>query len=178
MPKFLPLIVLFFLFLYPTPSTLNPIFARTTPEDIVNSKKATYEQRVKNYSQINRQKLEDLSKKIAQVNQKRTDELNLIIQTQGLILDEYVKRFNIEEDGGKDGIHRNLGDSAANARYWITYAHEAVAYQAAKMYVFNLTTEANIKNDALNTVNLFQSDLNSAKLKVIKSQNILLEVVK
>lgn len=154
------------------------VFARTTPEDIINSKKTAYEQRLKNYSLANQLKLRRLQQQIAALNKNRTEELDLIMQTQGTILDEYVKRFNIEEDGGKDGINRNLGDKVANARYWITYAHEAVAYQAAKVYVFNLTSESNIKNDTLSIINLFQSELNSARAKVIKSQNILLEVVK
>lgn len=152
--------------------------ARITPEDQVNAKRETYEQRVKNYSKENQQKLEDLSLKISETNKRFADNLEQNLQRQGQILDEYVRRNNIQEDGGKDGVHRNLFNKVANARYWLTFAHEAVAYQAAKVYIFNLTSEKNLKSDAINLISQFQIDLNSIRAKVIKSQNILKEVLK
>ncbi|MBI4039895.1 hypothetical protein HY389_00895 [Candidatus Daviesbacteria bacterium] len=140
--------------------------ARVTPEDILNTRIADYLSKVKNYSAADKQKLEDLSQAVAVVNKTRTDQLERIMLTQAAILDEYQKRFP----------NKN-GDGVDKARYWITYAHEAVAYQAAKVYVFDLTSEKNIKNDALNLISLFQSDLNSARSKVINSQNILRGVI-
>lgn len=155
-------VVLWVVMLFPT-----LIYARVTPEDIVNSKKETYEKTVQNYSSLHKQKLTDLAGKITAINKKRTDELDWIMINQALILDEYEKRSN-----GK------YLEQIKKARYQITYAHEAVAYQAAKIYIFNLTREANIKNDALNLISLFQSDLNSTRSKVIYSQNILEETIK
>lgn len=155
-------VVLWVVLLFPT-----LIYARVTPEDIVNSKKETYEKTVQNYSSLHKQKLTDLAGKITAINKKRTDELDWIMINQALILDEYEKRSN-----GK------YLEQIKKARYQITYAHEAVAYQAAKIYIFNLTREANIKNDALNLISLFQSDLNSTRSKVIYSQNILEETIK
>lgn len=143
------------------------VWARVTPEDIVNSKKEAYEKRVAGYSAGHKQSLENLSKKIADVNKKRTDELDRIMMTQAAILDEYERR-----SGGKNA------EGIKKARYWITYAHEAVAYQAAKIYVFDLSSEGNITRDALNTISLFQSELNSTRAKVINSQKILMETIK
>ena len=80
-----------------------------------------------------------------------------------------------------DGHQKRLGketEQIEKARYWITYAHEAVAYQAAKIYVFELSSEANLKSDMLSTISLFQNELNSTRSKIIKSQNILRETVK
>ncbi len=54
--------------------------------------------------------------------------------TQGGILDEFIRRKG--EGAGTD-----------KTRYWITYAHEAVAYQAAKVYIYNLTSEGNLKGE-------------------------------
>lgn len=148
--------------------TLFPVlvFARVTPEDILNTKKETYEKKVVNYSANHKQNLENLSKEIVRVNKNRTDELERNMETQAAILDEYEARANGKN---KEGVK--------NARYWITYAHEAVAYQAAKIYVFDLSSEGNIKSDAQGTINIFQSELNSARSKVINSQKILLETV-
>lgn len=142
-------------------------FARVTPEDIVNSKREAYSESVKSYSLLNKQKLEKLSGKITAVNKKRTDELDRIMVVQAAILDEYQNRIE-----GKNTAQ------IEKARYWITYAHEAVAYQAAKIYIFNLTSEGNMKNDALNLISLMQGELNSARSKVINSQKILLETIK
>jgi len=141
--------------------------ARITPEDIVNSKKEAYEKRVVSYSPAHKKSLEDLSKKIAGVNKKRTDELERIMVTQALILDEYERRSD-----GKNG------QQIKEARYWITYAHEAVAYQAAKIYIFELSGESNLTKDALNTVSFFQSELNSARSKVINSRKTLTDTLK
>lgn len=146
--------------------TVITVFARVTPEDIVNAKKEAYLEKVKDYSPLNQQKLQNLQRQIAQINEKRSGELDQIMKVQAAILDEYQKRRG---DESNENIER--------ARYWITYAHEAVAYQAAKIYVFSLTSENNIKGDVLSTISLFQSELNSTRSKVIDSQNILKQVV-
>lgn len=146
--------------------TVMPVFARVTPEDIVHSQREAYKSRVVNYSAEHKQKLEQLSANITRVNKTRTDDLERNMETQAAILDEYERRAN-----GKNA------EGLKKARYWITYAHEAIAYQAAKIYIFNLSGEKNIKNDALSTIGLFQSDLNSARTKAIGSQKVLQEVI-
>ncbi len=158
------LLIISFLFLF---SNLNIVFARITPEDIVNSQMQSYNSQVAKYSNTDRQKLEKLSSEIAQINKQRTTELENIMLVEGNILDEFQRR-------NKDRTNPAID----NARYWITYAHEAVAYQAAKIYIFNLTSESNLKNDSLNLIGLFESDLNSTRLKVLNSQKILAGVIK
>lgn len=143
------------------------IFARVTPADLVNSQKADYNQKVSNYSLEDKRKLDKLSSEIAQINKTRTSQLWSIMYTQAAILDEYQKRI-----GGK------TNDSIDKARYWITFAEEAVSYQEAKIYIYSLTSEKNIKADALNLISLFQSDLEGARSKVINSQNILKQTIK
>ncbi|MBI2011338.1 hypothetical protein HYS91_01085 [Candidatus Daviesbacteria bacterium] len=172
MKKFLPILVIFSLAL------IFPYYslARVTPEDIVNSQKETFESKIKNYSLENQNKIKSLVAKIETINKQRTQELELIVQTQGLILDEYVRRNNIQEDGGKDGIHRS-NDPVAVVRIEITRAHEAVAYQAAKNYIPSLTSESNMKSNLLNLINKLEYELNSARSQVIKSQNILKGVI-
>lgn len=142
-------------------------YARITPEDIVNSQKDVYNKIVSSYSPSDKQKLEKLSGEIALINKQRTDQLEQICLVQGEILDEYLSRNGNKSSSATD-----------KARYWITYAHEAVAYQAAKIYIYNLTSESNLKPDALNLISNFQSDLDSARAKVSNSQNILQEVIK
>lgn len=151
--------------------------ARTTPEDILNSQKQAYQEKVQGFSLKHQQQLEDLSQKIAGLNKKITDDLEKNTLRQGQILDEYTRRNNIQERSG-DGISRNLSDPVENARYWLTFANEAIAYQAAKIYIFNLTSETNIKNDASATIFQLQSDINILSSKVAKSQKIIKQLVK
>lgn len=148
------------------------VFARITPEDILNSKKEAYEAKIQNYSPENKKKLENLAKEIAEINKNRTGELERIMKVQAAVLDEYEARS--EKKGEQEKNKANI----EKARYWITYAHEAVAYQAAKIYVFNLTSETNIKSDAFPLVNLFYSELNSTRSKVITSQKTLQSIVR
>lgn len=140
------------------------VLARVTPEEIVNSQKEAYQAKVKNYSATNKQKLEKLSREIALVNKKRTNELENIMIAQASILDEYETRLR------KSSGEARKAEAIKNARYWITYAHEAVAYQAAKIYIFNLTSEGNIRTDAVFLINQMAGELNSSRTKVINSQ--------
>ena len=105
------------------------IYARTTPEDIVNSKKDSYNQTVQNYSPENKQKLDSYSHNIATLNKIITDDYQFNMETQALILNEYIKR-NPEQASSSQ---------VENAQYWLTYAHEAVAFQAAKIYIFEFS---------------------------------------
>lgn len=167
MQKILPLLILVSFIIFPT-----IIHARITPEDIVNEEKSAYEQKLENYSPANREKIESFSKKVAGFNADKTDELELIALRQGEILDEYVRRNNIAEDGGADGINRS-SDPVAVARIEITRAHEAIAYQAAKIYIPNLTGQANVKSDSLNLINRLQYDINIARNKLVYSHSLL-----
>ena len=160
--KLLALFLSLFLFVF-----VNPAHARRiTPEDVINTKKGKLNAKVANYSNENKLKLEKISEKISNLNKEKTDGLDRIMIIQAQILDGHQKRL------GKETEH------IEKARYWITYAHEAVAYQAAKIYVFELSSEANLKSDMLSTISLFQNELNSTSSKIIKSQNILRETVK
>lgn len=165
------LIILILLFSFQT-----TVSARTTPQDILNSQSETYNKKIQTYSPVNKQKLENLSGQISALNKKITDELSQNMETQGEILEEYMRRNGIKEKEG-DGITRNLQDPVENARYFLTFAHEAVAYQAAKTYVFNLSAEENLKKDANSTISVFESDINGLIPKVLKSKTIIKNLV-
>lgn len=152
-------------------------FARTTPEDIINAQKEVYNQRIKNYSPENQQRVTKASEKVALFNKEKTAYLGALMERQGEILDEYIYRTGADPRYATDGIKRNLENDVENARYWLTYAHEAVAYQAAKVYVINLTSEASIKGNINSTISSMEYDLNTLRGKVIKSQNIIKELV-
>lgn len=141
--------------------------ARITPEDIMNTKKDLYQEKVASYSTINQMKLQKMGEKIAATNKKLTDELSNIMALQAMVLDEYERR----------NPNQSL-EKVKKVRYWITFAHEAVAYQAAKIYIFGLTREQNIKSDVKSTLNLFQSEVSATRSKVINSQKMLKELVR
>jgi hypothetical protein len=116
--------------------------------------------------------LAEFEQKVAAMNKNQTDILEAKMVRQGEILNEYVFRQGIEERQA-DGISRNLSDPVENARYWVTYAHEAVAYQAAKHYIFDLTGENNIKANINSKINQLANDVDILAGKVDKSQKII-----
>lgn len=151
-------------------------WARTTPEDILNSKREDYNKTVSSYSQGSKNKLSDYTKRIADLNKNQTDLLEENMVRQGEILDEFIYRKKAKEKI-EDGISRNLSDPIENARYWLTFAHEAVAYQAAHVYIPNLTGEKNINTDIVLTINSLQGDIGVLKSKVEKSRTIIEDLV-
>jgi hypothetical protein len=150
--------------------------ARTTPQDILNAQMDSFNQATKNYSPQSKQKLQKIMADVTEINKKRTAELEAITEMQGEILDEHQRRLG--KDYLNDAFHspndgRDSSDPIEKARYWITFAHEAVAYQAAKTYLPNPTGEQNLKRDSLNLVSAMQSDLETTKAKVLNSQKML-----
>ncbi len=163
------IILLSFFTFFALPFTL---FARTTPDDILREQRDVYNMRVKNYSPENQRKLAEFEQKVAAMNKNQTDILEAKMVRQGEILNEYVFRQGIEERQA-DGISRDLSDPVENARYWVTYAHEAVAFQAAKHYIFDLTGESNIKTNINSDINQLANDIDILAGKVDKSQKII-----
>lgn len=141
--------------------------ARVTPEDIVEAQRESYRSSTESYSEANKQKLANLQTDILALNRKLTAELDYSMVVQALILDEFELRA-----GSK------YKSQIEDTRYWITFAHEAVAYQAAKTYIPKVSVESNIKNDSLSTISLFKSEISSVRLKVIKSEAILKGLLK
>lgn len=141
--------------------------ARVTPEDIVNAKRDKYQEKVNTYTSDNKAKLSQLSQSIVDLNQLLCTKLTESMSMQAAILDEYERR-----------VGEKQSEEIKDARYWITYAHEAVAYQAAKNYVPDLSTQSNIKNDQLSMINLFQNEMMATRKKVLFSQTTLAKVIK
>jgi hypothetical protein len=150
----------------------TPVSARTTPDDILRDQQEAYNSKLKTYSPANQDKVAAFQQKITNLNKAQTDILEARMIRQGEILNEYVFRQGIEERQA-DGINRDLSDPVENARYWLTYAHEAVAFQAAKHYVLNLTGEANIKANINSQITRLANDVDILAGKVDKSQKII-----
>lgn len=158
-------------------SSLFTVFARTTPEDIYNEKLAAYEIKRQTYSLENQKKLDLFQDEIKKLNALISSELENNTLRQGEILNEYILRNDIPTVPETDGIQRNLSDPVENARYWITYAHEAIAFQAAKNYLFSLTGEANVNRDIVIQIQALQADSGVLKGKVEKSKQALLKLL-
>jgi len=154
-----------------------PTFARTTPQDIIDTQLESYNSKLQTYSPQSKLKLETASGRISDLNKKITSDWEANCLRQGEILEEYIRRFEIEEKKLTDGKTRNLSNEVENARYWLTYAHEAAAYQAANKYIFNLTSENNINSDINSKINQMSGDLNILRGKVLKSQKIIENLV-
>jgi hypothetical protein len=153
------------------------VFARTTPEDIYNANRETYEKKRQTFSLENQKKLDQYEQEIKLLNAFITKELENNTLIQGEILNEYIIRNDIPTVPETDGIQRNLSDPVENARYWITYAHEAIAFQAAKNYLFSLSSEASIDRDITLQINALQGDIGVLKGKVDKSKQALIKML-
>ncbi|MDO8429031.1 MAG: hypothetical protein Q7S88_00175 [Candidatus Daviesbacteria bacterium] len=140
---------------------------RVTPEDIVVAQKESYQKSTESYTDASKMKLDNLQKDILNLNRKLTAELDYAMVVQALILDEFEVRA--------EGKYKS---QIEDARYWITFAHEAVAYQAAKTYIPRVTGEQNFKSDASSTIGLFKSEIFSARLKVFKAEGIVKGLLK
>lgn len=167
------LILLALLLLLPTQAS-----ARTTPDDILREQQEAYQSRLKTYSPQHQQQLNQLSQNINSMNKKLTDELERIMVAQGEILDQYQYRNQNAQRNAQQLTYHTPNDAlradkTEQARYWITFAHEAVAFQAAKTYVIDLTSEANIQKDVLNEIAVLQSDMEGLKKKVMNAQKTL-----
>lgn len=170
-------LVLAFLFLTHHSSFIT-ISARTTPEDIYNEKLQAYESKRQTFSLENQKKLDLYQEEVKNLNAFITQELENNTLRQGEILNEYILRNDIPTVPETDGIRRNLTDPVENARYWITYAHEAIAFQAAKNYMFTLSSEANIDRDITIQIQALQGDTGVLKGKVEKSKQALISLLK
>lgn len=155
----------------------SPAFARVNPESIYNEAREGYEKKRQTYSLENQKKLDQYEEEIKGLNAFITTELEHDTLRQGEILDEYIRRNDIPTVPETDGIRRNLTDPVENARYWITYAHEAIAYQAAKNYLFSLSGEANVNRDITLQINALQGDIGVLKGKVEKSKQALIQLL-
>ncbi len=173
MPKLPGILLLLLLLVISTPA----VYARITPEDIYNEKRQAYESKRQTYSLENQKKLDAYEKEIKSLNSFITSELENNTLRQGEILDEYIIRNNIPTVPETDGIKRNLDDPVENARYWITYAHEAIAFQAAKNYLFGLTGETSINKDIIIQIQALQADTGVLKGKVEKSKQALIKLL-
>ena len=173
MPKLLPT----FLMVLTLSLFVSTTFARTTPEDIYNEKLQGYESKRQTFSLENQKKLDLYQDEIKKLNAFITQELENNTLRQGEILNEYIIKNDIPTVPETDGIKRNLTDPVENARYWITYAHEAIAFQAAKNYLFSLSSEANVDRDITIQIQALQGDIGVLKGKVDKSKQALIQML-
>ena len=163
---------------------LSPIQvqARVTVADQINEQQASYQTAVSRYSVANQQKLKNLSEQISQVNKNYTDQLERTLTIQGQILDEYQSREDDPKRIQNQLLYHTPRDQLSNgavekARYWLTFAQEAVAYQAAHQYIFNLRGESAIKADGRSLVNQLKSDLKILTQKALNAQIMVKKVI-
>jgi hypothetical protein len=143
-------------------------FALYQPWIAEQAQRKAYNDKLATYSPASQQKTKALADLIVEVNNQKGNQMAAQMDAQAAILDEYQRRHGNDENDPK----------VAKARYWLTYAHEAVAFQQAKNYIFNLTSESHLKADLSPTVSQLENDLEATRKKVLNSQVIIQELVK
>jgi len=141
-------------------------FARVTPNDIYQAKRAAFTQSLAKISNpANKQAVEQADKLLNSINQKVC--LGFDVETSRLaaILEEEKSRQNIN----KTIVAYGQGDTPMDqAAYYLNYAVEAVAYQKVQDYTPQIG--GNLKLGLNSSVNNLKSDLKTTQGKILRAK--------
>ncbi len=143
-------------------------FARITPEDIYQEKRAAFEDQLnKILDPLKKEKIRQADSLLNKVNQEVCSRFDEDIAKITAILEEVKRREGVTETVVAFG----QGDTSLdNAAYWVNYAQEAIAYQKIQDYtpqVVQSNLSAGIKNSQSN----LRSNLTALQQKIIKAKN-------
>lgn len=164
---FLPLLLL-------TPLFTKDVFARVTPEDIYQAKRAQFENnllKVNNLGQ--KQQIIQADKTLVLINQQVCNRFDVDIARMSAILEEEKSRQNITQTIVAYGRGDTPLDSAA---YYLNYAAEAVAYQKVQDYTPSLG-QANPQNAVNISANNLKSDLKILQGKILRAKTEVKKVL-
>lgn len=147
------------------PST---VLARVTPNDIYQERKAKFEDSLNNISDpIKKEKLVQSQKLLNLINQRVGDRFLEDINKLSAIMEELRTRQGIKETRVAYG---SVDTAIENADYWVNWAAEAIAYQKAKEYMPEFSSEAAAINSIKTSSTSLKSDLQVLRGKVMKAK--------
>lgn len=145
----------------------TPVFARVTPDDLLQQKKADF--------QTNLEKIKDNQKKQAvikadltlqEINQQVCLRFQEDLNKMAAILDEEKRRQNVTKTIVAYGQGNTPLDAAA---YSLNFAAEALAYQKAQNYTPNISG-GNLSGAVNTSSGNLRSDLGVLKGKILNAQ--------
>lgn len=158
-------------------SIVNPFvsYARTTPEDIYQEKRAVFETQLSKISDSRtKEKIIKADKMLGEINQKVCERFDEDIAKITAILEEIKRRKGVTETVVAFGQGDTPLDSAA---YWVNYAQEAIAYQKIQDYTPQINPSDFSSGIAASQANL-KSSLIGLQQKIIKAKNEVKKTLK
>jgi hypothetical protein len=154
----------------------NLAWARTTPNDLYQEKRAGFENTLSRFqdpakkSQVLKldQQLKETNLKIAVRFEEETLKL-------GAVMEEYKRRQGIKETRVAYG---NVDSAIEQADYWVNYAAEAVAYQKIADYTPYGVSENNISASANSAINTIRLDYSVLRGKIMRAKSEVAKLVK
>lgn len=119
---------------------------------------------------------EKISTKAAEINTRRTNRWMEILNKLSAILQRLIDKVNAAKSQGKDTAAAEAAIATAEAK--IALAEDAVASQAGKVYVANVTTDATLNNNVGSLISGLQSDLQAVHRLIIEAKQAVMNVVR
>jgi hypothetical protein len=147
---------------------LITVYARYTPEDAYQEKRAAYEaalSKIKDPTKV--EKVKEADEMLNKINQSVTFLFDEDINRLGAIMNEVRERQGLTETRVAFG---GVETDIESADYWINYAAEAVAYQKIQDYTPMFTSETEIKGAITSSQNELENDLEVLKGKILRAK--------
>lgn len=149
-------------------SLVGTVEARVTPDDIYQERRAEFK---KGLDKINNEKVKsdvlEADWTLKEINQNVTGRFDKDMAILAGIVSELEQRVDKQE---KENPYLE------DALYWVTFAHEAVAYQKIQDYTPNLSGNTPLAAIKLSS-NRLRGDLNTLKGKILKAKTMVKKAV-
>lgn len=145
----------------------SAVYARVTPNDIYEAKRAAFESQLNKISDpTKKEKVRQADQMLYDINQKVCLRFDEDLNKLSAILEELKRRNNVTETVVAFGQGDTQLDTAA---YWLNYAAEAVAYQKIQDYTPSLNL-SNLSGSITVRLNELRGDLGVLKNKVLRAK--------
>lgn len=147
-------------------------FARVSVNDIYQSKRQAWEEKVAKLSSVNQERVKKADQVLKDVNLKICSRFDEDIALLTAIDAEIRSRRGM--DSVPTVVAYGSGNTPLeNAEYWLNYAQEAVAYQKIADYTTNINGDSSVDSAITSEKNALKSDLGVLKNKILRAKEEL-----
>ncbi len=168
-------VIVFLLFLFTVTSNLSPIYARYTPNDAYQEKRAAFESTLSKLSSVSKEKVLKADEILYEINDKVCFRFEEDINHLAAIMVEVKNREGVTETRVAFG---GVETKIETADYWVNYAAEALAYQKSQNYTPIITSESQINSSISSSKNNLENDLGVLKNKILRAKTEVGKAIK
>lgn len=152
-------------------------YARTTPNDIYQQRRESFEEKLEEISDSAKKEQMRLADKVLnQINQAICDRFEQDIAKLAAILSEIRSREGMA--GAPTVVAFGQGKNQIEvADYWVNYAQEAVAYQRIADYTPQFSGDSNLSLSVSSSMNNLQGDLTILQGKILRAKTEVKKVL-